>query len=392
MEHKTWLFEQVPHQGSLYIYGAGAFGKFVLEGFRKRGYTVLGFLDSFNAGTLEGLPVLKFDEFLPTRPQDAVIAIASMFATDIAATLNGAGISEFYDLSPLYFAPHQRHRDWNWTEQKHQAPTLAYQAERSPLLALYDRVGRAADVMRYVVNIGCADGKSWDPCYPLFQEGFPGLAVDYMDFPGLYEHLPARDIVKVTNTFVKPQNIGTILERAGVPKNPFMLKVDIDSTDGPVLKEILRLGYRPAVIQIEINNDIPPPFQFALMYHPMYETNFGSDGVFGFYGCSLSYVTEAAKPHGYDLFSVGSSESMRDAVLVRRDLRPHLPDWHHLVERDAFLSRPKGFSHMETDLGINTETWRGRDDYPLLLTEIWNACVLASQARFGFVTPFTLTY
>lgn len=392
MGQKAWLFEQIPHQGSLYIYGTGTFGKYALEGFQKRGYRIGGFIDSFKSGTLLGLPILTLEQFSSVRPEDAVIAVASMYVADIAEALQKAGISDFYDLSPLYFAPHQRHRDWDWSQEKHQAPTLAFRGERSPLLDLYDRIGGARGVEKYVVNIGCNDGKSWDPCYPLFDAGFPGLAVDYMDTPSLYENLPSHEIIKLTNTFLKPQNIGKILQHAKVPKTPFVLKIDIDSTDGPLLKEILRLGYQPAVIQIEINNDIPPPFQFALMYHPMFETEFASAGVFGLYGCSLSFVTETARPYGYDLFSVGSSESMRDAVLVRRDLRPHLPEWPLLVERDAFLSRPKGFSHMETDFGINTESWRTREDYALLLTEIWNACVLASQARFGFVAPFTLTY
>ena len=87
MENKIWLFEQVPHGGSLYIYGAGAFGTYVLEGLQKRGYTVTGFIDSFKTGAHQGFPVLKLDDFLHCRPHDAVIAVASMYAAEIVQTL-----------------------------------------------------------------------------------------------------------------------------------------------------------------------------------------------------------------------------------------------------------------------------------------------------------------
>jgi hypothetical protein len=46
------------------------------------------------------------------------------------------------------------------------------------------------------------------------------------------------------------------------------LKIDIDGFDGPVLAATLESGYRPNLIQVEINPEIPPPLEFSVMYTP----------------------------------------------------------------------------------------------------------------------------
>ena len=58
---------------------------------------------------------------------------------------------------------------------------------------------------------------------------------------------------------VSPQNVAGLLRDHRTPKKLAALKVDIDSIDLPVLEAILEAGYRPMVIMVEINPDVPPP-------------------------------------------------------------------------------------------------------------------------------------
>jgi hypothetical protein len=47
-----------------------------------------------------------------------------------------------------------------------------------------------------------------------------------------------------------------------VPKEFDVLKVDIDSIDLPICRAIIEGGYKPTIVMVEVNPNIPPPISF----------------------------------------------------------------------------------------------------------------------------------
>ena len=69
--------------------------------------------------------------------------------------------------------------------------------------------------------------------------------------------------------YAEPDTIGERLRRAGVPRTLDALKVDIDSTGLPTLRGVLASGFRPKVLMVEINPDIPPPISWHVAHAPL---------------------------------------------------------------------------------------------------------------------------
>jgi tetratricopeptide (TPR) repeat protein len=243
------------------------------------------------------------------------------------------------------------------------------------------------DAERFVVNIGCNDGRSAeDPCYDLFQAGYPGLAIDSGDFPALHENLPQPEVRKLLNTPVTPTNVVDVLEAAGCPRHPSLIKVDIDSFDGVLLAAALE-GFAPNVIQIEVNPEIPPPLRFAIQYDPRYRPS----GRAGFYGCSVSYVASLGRRFGYELLEIDFTMPpfRQDVILVREE---YLQLWdveRPVDERTLWLAEPIDLGRFYQS-GVDTVGWRSETDFQALLSKVWDACAAASIRRSGVVLPFVL--
>ena len=245
------------------------------------------------------------------------------------------------------------------------------------------------DSGRYVVNLGCRDGKLKDPCYELYREGYPGLAVDAADdLPKLFSNLPQPEVRKLVGTLVTPANIADLLRREGCPARPALIKIDIDSYDGPVLEAALA-AVDPDVIHIEVNAEFPPPLRFTVQYDRRYRHSWKA----GFSGCSVSYLTSICRPSGYELLQVDltNPHDRGDAILVKER---YLGLWGvapPIDERELFLREPYHAGRGFAEIGIDTASWRDEQDFQLLLGEARDACVTASLRRFGVVLPFSLT-
>jgi hypothetical protein len=105
------------------------------------------------------------------------------------------------------------------------------------------------------------------------------------------------DNVKLCNTRIQPDNIIKLLENnIGTAINEIdLLKIDIDGYDYFVLDSLLK-KYRPHVINAEINEKIPPPIKFSVLYNEAY----GWHGNH-FYGMSMSMAYELCKNYNYSL-------------------------------------------------------------------------------------------
>jgi len=250
----------------------------------------------------------------------------------------------------------------------------------------------------YAVNIGAGDGLSYyDPVYPLFQKGFAGIAVEAGENQELFKNLPSAKVKKLTGVYVTPQNISTILDSSGCPKQCDFFKIDIDGYDGSILKTTLELGYRPKVIQIEVNPEFPPPIEFAVLYHPSYRAADNEGRLGGFYGASLSYVMNLTKDYGYRLayldFVTGWTH---DVTLVQQeffDLAVNIfgHDIKTKSPRELYLRQPPCYPHF-VENGIDSFAWRHRTDYDELLSAVRDACLKANAMKHGDLSvPFHLS-
>lgn len=181
----------------------------------------------------------------------------------------------------------------------------------------------------FAVNLGAGDGvegmpgvqsndaRLRDPVYPLFHDmQFDGLAVEgnanYLD--ALKKNLPRPGVTK-TIAFATPLTVKKLLQDAKTPTEFTYFKNDLDGYDCTVDWAVLKSGYRPKLLQLEVNPEIPWPVAFGVQYSEHFEPKLG---LAGFYGCSLKLTTEIVGAYGYELVGVGDTH---DAFFARSDER-----------------------------------------------------------------------
>lgn len=177
----------------------------------------------------------------------------------------------------------------------------------------------ATSLNRMAVNIGGHDGMTHDPVYPLFKAGYGGLVIE-PDFKRQREALPrnlgtvnSSGLVRIQWGFASTSSIGRDLSAAAIPKDLDALKVDIDSFDLPVLQAILQADFRPKVLMVEINSDVPPPIKWTLQPPPAngHFMRRGRNLYGGYFGTSADAVFQAlaAFDNSYSLvaFELGDS-------------------------------------------------------------------------------------
>lgn len=93
----------IPQNRRIHIYGTGAYGLAAKKGLERAGIgTIIAFLDSFQAGNLDGLPIIKINDYLSHRRPDDLILIASTYWREISKKLIALGIED-YLVDPDYF-------------------------------------------------------------------------------------------------------------------------------------------------------------------------------------------------------------------------------------------------------------------------------------------------
>jgi len=99
--------DDIPLDLPLYIYGAGEGGRFLLDQLRSAGrHEVLGFVDSFKTGDIDGMPILPVDALLESRGGRAWrIAIATGAYAAVARNLAERGVEDVVNAYPFI----QRH-------------------------------------------------------------------------------------------------------------------------------------------------------------------------------------------------------------------------------------------------------------------------------------------
>jgi hypothetical protein len=163
-----------------------------------------------------------------------------------------------------------------------------------------------------IVDIAASDGVTQSPVLQFIKAGASGLAVEvdgdkFAALAYLYRKFPKMSLHK---TRISPQNVTSILEHSGIKRDLDVMNIDIDSFDLDLVVAILQSEYRPQIISIEINEKIPPPIYFNVLY----SDNHSWDGTH-FYGCSLTAATSKIEKFGYKLVEL----EFNNAIFVRSD-------------------------------------------------------------------------
>jgi tetratricopeptide (TPR) repeat protein len=206
---------------------------------------------------------------------------------------------------------------------------------------LADLIARLPSINRFCVDIGASDGVTFSNSYPLFRDGWPGVAIEarremVADLAYAHKDFPQR--IDIIGTFALPDTIQSLLAALGVPKDLGFLSLDIDSFDYDVAAAVLET-YRPSIICTEINERIPPPVKFAVRYPGNTSGAVIDMGIVG--GVSLSMLAELLDRHDYGLIHL----EYNNVFAIQRSSIPALG--HHYRElspedawREGFLNRP----------------------------------------------------
>ena len=187
----------------------------------------------------------------------------------------------------------------------------------------------------YLVDIAAGDGVEQSCTLFLFRDPvWGGLAVeaDPVQFTRLSAAYVQFQNVRLARHRVTPSSVVELLEAHAVPRDFEFLNLDIDSWDLEVADALLR-AFRPKVLSVEVNEKIPPPVYFTVLYR--------EDHVWRrdhFYGCSLVAAAEVVRARGYVLESL----HYNNAFFVRRDLAAGLVEDRPVEEayERGYRSRP----------------------------------------------------
>jgi tetratricopeptide (TPR) repeat protein len=142
----------------------------------------------------------------------------------------------------------------------------------------------------YLIDIGAADGVDGSNSYHLLLNGWRGLAIEpridaLASISNAYKTLPQR--VDVLSIYTDPVNVCRLFEALGVPAEPGFISLDIDSFEYEMVEAMLQ-KYRPYLLCVEINERIPPPVRFSILYDP--GRIYGDISILG--GCSIQMMTD----------------------------------------------------------------------------------------------------
>ena len=147
---------------------------------------------------------------------------------------------------------------------------------------------------RYCIEFGAWDGRLYSNCYRLLvEEDWDGLMIEasaakYAQLTQTYADYPRVSTLNALVQFDGPDALDNILERAGAPKNPGVLSIDIDGNDYYIFESLSK--YEPELIVIEFNPTIPNDVFF--IQEKSFDVN---------HGCSLLALIELGKRKGYEL-------------------------------------------------------------------------------------------
>ncbi|HUR23453.1 MAG TPA: hypothetical protein VMZ73_06240 [Acidimicrobiales bacterium] len=177
-----------------------------------------------------------------------------------------------------------------------------------------DRLLAGVDGPQFCVDIGAGDGRTMSNLLALFERGWRGLSVEmdgesFKSLAALHARFPGSSLYRGR---IDPDNVLEVLRAARTPADFGVLSLDIDGYDFFVLDRLLT-SYRPAIICTEVNEKIPPPLRFTVLYSPTYSWDQNH-----FYGQSTSQLNILCERYGYAIVEL----QYNNAFLMPADLAP----------------------------------------------------------------------
>jgi hypothetical protein len=214
-----------------------------------------------------------------------------------------------------------------------QSSHYSYTGEDELIAAILDRLGSPE---RFAIDIAAGDGMHMSNTLKLFEQGWSGLAVEWdgRQFSRLAERYRAFPDVRLARCKVQPAMIRHLLKGYSVPQRPGVLSLDIDSYDHAVLQSLWD-EFRPSIVCAEINEKIPPPVRFTVLFDPAHV--WATDH---FYGQSLAQLCQLARSYEYVLVAL----EFNNAFLVPAELAAHAGIAAVTAEeayRRGYLDRPE---------------------------------------------------
>jgi len=120
-----------------------------------------------------------------------------------------------------------------------------------------------------------------------------------------------------------------------------VLCLDIDGNDYWVLDAILS-EFRPGLVVTEINENIPPPFRFAVKFDPNFQLRYH------FYGYSIAALEDLCRKHNYGILELEYNNAfLAPAELGAADFRPA-----DAVYKKGYLNRPERQQRFASNLDM----------------------------------------
>lgn len=155
------------------------------------------------------------------------------------------------------------------------------------------------DCNNQFVEIGWGDGLT-NMTRNLMIHGWSGVGVD-VQLPHASIKIPEN--FTFYNMYVKPDNVHVIFKN--IPKVFDFFSLDIDSYDYEIASSILRDGYRPKIVCVEINAMFGPYVHASFPYKENTKTKLYRKT--SLFGTSIQKYKDLWKHYGYNYFGYDSS-------------------------------------------------------------------------------------
>jgi len=123
------------------------------------------------------------------------------------------------------------------------------------------------------------------------------------------QHWEPASNFKIINEFATPSNIQGLVSPYIKDKDVAYLDIDIDGYDYYVLESFLNYK-RPYIFIAEINEKIPPPIKFSVLF----DENYWWDSSH-FFGMSISKIFDLIERYQYDLIQLNGN----NVICIRKD-------------------------------------------------------------------------
>jgi hypothetical protein len=254
-----------------------------------------------------------------------VLRMAQNFASLIDSIRNPDESAVAVKARPILTNKWCHTRSWLWDFDNAEKISETSQGGQDGVLQLIFSDMGIGVTNHYYVEIGFNSnefsGGSGSNTYQLYRSGWNGLLLD------ITHNNPA---INLHRHRVTPGNIVQIFQQHGVPLEPDYVSIDIDSQDLWVLRSIISSpeGYRPRVISVEFNPNLPLGSTITL---PL-DSNISYNGDILF-GASAGALKLVAEEFGYSLVHI---INRLDVILIRSDLLKGLcpvPFFTHFKKR-----------------------------------------------------------